>query len=53
VLSLRTAPVMVQELLRRGMLVQASTTAELNAMVRHEQQIWKSLLQVRGIMLGQ
>lgn len=46
-------PVMVQELLRRGMLVQASTTAELNAMVRHEQQIWKSLLQVRGITLGQ
>ncbi len=46
-------PTMGQELLRRGMLVQHSTPAELGATVRREQQMWKTLLQSRGITLGQ
>jgi tripartite-type tricarboxylate transporter receptor subunit TctC len=46
-------PAMVQDLLRRGMLVQHSTPAELNAMMRKEQQMWRALLQSRKITLDQ
>ena len=46
-------PTMVQDLLRRGMIVQHSTPAELDAHVRREQEKWRALLQSRGISLGQ